>query len=432
MKFRNLKLSIFLIVLGISGLTFASDTESFTVNGLKVILKKNTSTNIISANIYLKGGAAVLTPETAGIENFALIVAQEATKNYPKDKLNSMLEMMDSKIFSNSNMDYSSLQLTCVKENFEASWNIFADILLNPAFDKADADVQRAQIISAIKQTVDNADPYLGQLSTDAFYTDHPYSISVSGTVETVSSFTNNQLKSYLANRMKTSEMLLVVVGNTNRADVEKMVQASFGKLHVGDFNNITYPEVNHQAPSIKVVKRDLPTNYIQGSFSTPSLGTKDFYTMRIASSILRDRLFQEVRTNRGLSYAPAAGSATRFSNFGFIYVTAVNPDTTIKVMRTEVEKISSEKVSDSELRNKVNVMITQYYLGNETNASQANILAAFELSGAGYTESAKYTNYMQQVTTDDILNVCKKYMNNLQFVLLGNPKTLDIDAFMF
>ncbi|PIW69233.1 MAG: hypothetical protein COW08_08270 [Ignavibacteriales bacterium CG12_big_fil_rev_8_21_14_0_65_30_8] len=432
MKFQKLILLIFLVVLGITGLTFASDTESFTVNGLKVILKKNTSTNIISANIYLKGGAAVLTPETAGIENFALIVAQEATKNYPKDKLNSMLEMMDSKIFSNSNMDYSSLQLTCVKDNFEPSWNIFADVLLNPVFDKADVDVQRAQIISAIKQTVDNADPYLGQLSTDAFYTDHPYSISVSGTIETVSSFTPNQLKSYLANRMKTSEMLLVVVGNTNRADVEKMVQASFWKLPVGNFKNISYPEVNHQAPSIKVVKRDLPTNYIQGSFSSPSFGTKDFYTMRIASSILRDRLFQEVRTNRGLSYAPAAGSATRFSNFGFIYVTAVNPDTTIKVMRAEVEKISSEKVTDSELRNKVNVMITQYYLGNETNASQANILAAFELSGAGYTESAKYTNYMQKVTTDDILNVCKKYMNNLQFVLLGNPKTLDIDTFMF
>ena len=120
------------------------------------------------------------------------------------------------------------------------------------------------------------------------------------------------------------------------------------------------------------------------------------------------------------------------FSNFGFIYVTAVNPDTTIKVMRTEVEKISSEKVTDDELRNKVNVMITQYYLGNETNASQANVLAAYELSGVGFTESEKYKEYMQQVTLDEILNVCKKYMNNLQFVLLGNPKTLDIDTFMF
>ncbi len=432
MKFRNLKLSIFLIVLGITGLTFASATESFTVNGLKVILKKNTSTNIVSANIFLKGGAAVLSPETSGIENFALLVAQKATKNYPKDVLNSMLEKMDSKIFSSVNMDYSSLQLRTVKQNFEKSWKIFVDILLNPLFDKNDVELQRAQLISALKQSVDNADPYLRQLSTRAFYTNHPYSVGVRGTIATVSSFSNTQLKSYLKSRINTSSLLLVVVGNIDRAEIEKMVKSSFGSLPVSDFKNIGYPEVKHLAPSIKVVKRKLPTNYIQGSFTAPAFGSKDYYTMIIASSILRDRLFQEVRTNRGLSYAPAAGSANRFSNFGYIYVTAVKPDTTIKVMRAEVEKMRTEKVTANELRNKINVMITRYYLSNETNASQANVLAAYELSGAGYAESLKFKDYMQKVTADEILNVSKKYMKNLQFVLLGNPKTLEIENFMF
>ena len=432
MKFRNLKLSIFLIVLGITGLTFASGTESFTVNGLKVILKKNTSTNIISANIYLKGGAAVLSPETSGIENFALLVAQKGTKNYPKDILNSLLEKMNSKIFSAVNPDYSSLQLRSIKQNFEKSWEIFTDILLNPSFDKKDVELQRAQQISAIKQSIDIADPYLRQLSTRAFYTNHPYSVSVTGTIATISSFTPSQLRNYLKSRLNTSSMLLVVVGNADRAEIEKMVQDSFGKLPVSDFKIIKYPEITHQVPSIKIVKRKLPTNYIQGSFSAPAFGTKDYYTMAIATSILRDRLFQEVRTKRGLSYAPAAGSANRFANFGFIYVTAVKPDTTIKVMHAEVEKMRSEKVSASELRNKVNVMITRYYLANETNASQANILAAFELSGAGFAESAKYKDNMQKVTADDILNVSKKYMKNLQFVLLGNPKSLEIENFMF
>ncbi len=432
MKFRNLKLSIFLIVLGITGLSFASGTESFTVNGLKVILKKNTSTNIISANIYLKGGAAVLSPETSGIENFALLVAQKGTKNYPKDILNSLLEKMDSKIFSTVNSDYSALHLRSVKQNFQKSWKIFADILLNPLFNKKDVDIQRAQQIAVIKQIVDNADPYLRQLSTQAFYTNHPYSVSVIGTIATISSFTGSQLKDYMRSRINTSSMLLVIVGNADRTEIEKMVRDSFGNLPVGDFKAIRYTEVNHQAPSIKIVKRKLPTNYIRGSFPAPAFGTKDYYTMAIATSILRDRLFQEVRTKRGLSYAPAAGSANKFSNFGFIYVTAVKPDTTIKVMHAEVEKIRSEKVSASELTNKVNVMITRYYLGNETNASQANILATFELSGAGYAEGAKYKDNMRQVTTDEILNVSKKYMKDFQFVLLGNPKSLGIENFMF
>lgn len=432
MKFRNLKLSVFLIILGVTGLTFASGPESFTINGLKVILKKNVSTNIISANIYLKGGALVLSPETSGIENLALKVAQEATANYSKDVLNSSLEQMNSKISSFANSDYSFLQLTCIKENFEKSWKIFSDILINPLFDKKDIELQRAQQISNLKQLVDNPDPYLNELSRQAFYNNHPYSVSVNGTIETVSSFTRNQLRSYLKSRLNTSSMLLVVVGNTTRPEVEKMVKDSFGNLPVGNFTTIKNSAVEHSAPSIKIVKRDLPTKYIRGTFPAPAFGTEEYYAMSIATSILRDRLFQEVRTNRGLSYAPSAGSANRFSNFGFIYVTAVDPDTTIKVMHAEVEKITSEMVKSSELKNKVNVLITRYYLGNETNASQANILAAYELSGAGFTESVKYMANMQKVTREAILNVSKKYMKNLQFVLLGNPKQLKVSNFMF
>jgi len=88
-----------------------------------------------------------------------------------------------------------------------------------------DLEIQRAKQISNIKQTVDNGDPYLNELSRQAFYNKHPYSVSVNGTIETVSSFTRNQLISYLKSRLNTSSMLLVVVGNTTRPEVEKMVK---------------------------------------------------------------------------------------------------------------------------------------------------------------------------------------------------------------
>ena len=115
---------------------FAQDIQSFEINGLKVILKQNTSNDIISANMFFKGGVTVLTEDQAGIENLTLVVAQKATKNYPKEQLNAELESMNSQINSNSNQDYSSLNLLCVKQNFEKSWNIFSDIILNPLFSE--------------------------------------------------------------------------------------------------------------------------------------------------------------------------------------------------------------------------------------------------------------------------------------------------------
>jgi zinc protease len=411
---------------------FAQDIQSFEINGLKVILKQNSSNDIISANMYFKGGVTVLTEDQAGLENLTLVVAQKATENYPKEQLNAELESMNSQINSNSNQDYSSVNLLCVKQNFEKSWNIFSDIILNPLFSEEDLNLERDKIIANVKQINDNPDAYLQKLVNEEFYIDHPYSVSVNGTETTLSSFTKKDLSDFYSRRLKTSDMLLVVVGNVTKSELEKKVSESFGNLDKGNFQQIVPPEVIHAAPSIKIVDRDLPTNYIQGTYSAPSRGTEDGYTMLIMNSVLRDRVWEEVRTKRSLSYAPSSFYRANFSNYGAIYVSAVDPDTTIKVMIAELEKLKNDPISDVELRNKIRQFITFYYLGIETNQAQANILAFYELSGIGYKDAINFLNHINKITPEDIRKVAQKYIKNLQFVLIGNPTTLEVSSFMY
>lgn len=423
-----------LIIIGFifSITVFAQDVQSFDVNGLKVIFKQNTSNDIISANMYFKGGVAVLNEDQAGLENLTLVVAQKATKNYPKEKLNSVLERMNSQINSGSNMDYSSLNLLCVKQNFEKSWDIFTDVITNPLFSEEDLKLEKEKMIAGVKQVKDNPDAYLQKLVNEEFYMDHPYSISVNGTEATLSSFTTEDLIDFYSKRLNTSNMLLVVVGNLSKSELENLVQNAFGNLPKGNYKPVTLPEVIHAEPSIKIVNRDLPTNYIQGNYSAPSRGTEDGYTMLIMNSILRDRVWEEVRTKRSLSYAPSSFYRTNFSNYGAIYVTAVDPDTTIKVMRAELEKLKNNQISDIELRNKVRQFITFYYLGNETNQAQANSLAFYELSGIGYADAKNFLSHINKITPQDIQTVAQKYLKNLQFVLIGNPKSLEVSNFMY
>ena len=285
----------------------AQEAQSFEVNGLKVVFKQNTSNDIVSANMYFKGGVTNLTEKQAGLESLTLDVSSKATKNYPKDKLNEALERMNSKLNSNSNDDYSSLSLLCVKQNFDESWKIFADVVLNPVFSEEDLNLERDKMISAVKQVNDNPDALLQKEVNHEFYVDHPYSIEVNGTQETLSSFTPGDLKAYHSGMLETSRMLLVVVGNTTLEDLKSMVNDAFGSITKGSYVTKMPPEVEMSEPSLKVVYRELPTNYIQGTFSAPERGTEEGNTMLIASSILRDRLFEEVRTKRSLSYAPAA-----------------------------------------------------------------------------------------------------------------------------
>ena len=55
-------------------------TSEFEVNGLKVILRRNTATDVIAANLYLLGGSRQLTPSTQGIEALLFAASGAMTK----------------------------------------------------------------------------------------------------------------------------------------------------------------------------------------------------------------------------------------------------------------------------------------------------------------------------------------------------------------
>jgi zinc protease len=410
----------------------AQQTESFTINGLKVIFKENTATDIIAAQMYFKGGVALLEPNTAGLEALTLQIATDASKNYPRDILSSKLESMNSQLSASSGLDYSSINLLCVKQYSDDSWKIFSDVIVNPSFTNEDFQLEKEQQINAVKQNQDDPDSYLSHLVVDAFYNNHPYRVEVFGNEGTLNSFSREQVKEYYKKRLQTSGMLLVVVGNISKEEIEKRVKESFGNISAGNFKEPSLPGVEHGETTLKLADRNLPTVYIEGVFPAPAFASDDYYPMAVATSILQDRLFEEVRTKRSLSYAPASWTNASFSNKGAIYVTTVYPDSTIKVMLNELNKIKEDTISAQELANKINIFVTRYYMRNETFSQQAGLLAAYELSGAGYKDADKYLNFVKKVSPEDIQRVCKGYIKNLQYVLIGNPSSLEIKNFIY
>ncbi len=410
----------------------ATPAESFSVNGLKVILVQNKANDIISANMFFRGGSSALDMKQAGIEELALNVAVLATKNYPKEKLNAELESMDTRIFPSAGRDYAGISLQCVAQNFSRSWKILADIILNPSFDSADVELERAKALAGIRQSKDNPDQYLSSLAMDAFYVDHPYSVDPSGTEKSMRSFTGADLRSFMQGKATASGMLLVVVGNTTRDELEGLARESFGSIPRGGYAPSLPPAVAFQAPSVKIVQRKLPTNYIMGLYPAPQFGSEESYAMSLAESILRFRLFEEVRTKRSLSYAPGAGVGQLFTNYGMIYVTAVKPETTMTVMLDEVRKLQNEPVPEKTLNDQRNTFLTGYYMNMETNATQAALLARYELAGAGYVKAEQFLENIRKVTPEDIRKVCQKYMHNFQFVILGSPGELKLAPFTY
>jgi predicted Zn-dependent peptidase len=224
---------------------------------------------------------------------------------------------------------------------------------------------------------------------------------------------------------------LLVIVGDLNPSDVRELVTASFGKLPRGNYKTELVPGLVFDKSTVEVTPRALPTNYIQGLFTAPSLTSPDIYAMRVASSLLRDRVFEEVRVKRNLSYAPDAFLRSQAANVGGLYVTAVDANQSVRVMLNEIAKLQQQPVRADEIQAIVAQYLTSYYLRQETNAAQAAELAQYELIGSGWRSSVDFWEKITAVTPADVQRVSQKYMRNIRFVVLGDPKSVDTGVFV-
>lgn len=408
----------------------AALVSEFDVNGLKVLLKRREGSLTVAAGLFIRGGAANINAQNAGIETLMLSVATEATTNFPRARMRTELSRMGSVIGSSANNDYSVLSLATTRMHFDRSWQIFSDVVLRPSFTKEDVSlVQERQVVSLSDDT-DNPDVYLQRLQERVAYAGHPYLNSASGTPETVAKLTPDDLRQYHTKLMETSRLLLVIVGDLNPAEVKTLVTESFGRLPRGNYKPETMPQLAFDKSSVDVTPRELPTNYVQGLFTAPSLTSPDIYAMRIASSLLRDRVFEEVRVKRNLSYAPDAFLRTQAANVGGLYVTAVDANQSIRVMLSEIARLQNEPVGNEDIHSVVAQYLTTYYLGQETNAAQAGELAQYELIGGGWRNSVDFLERLSAVTPADIQRVSQKYMKNIRFVVIGNPRSIDTGVF--
>ncbi len=404
--------------------------EEFTVNGLKVLLKQRPASQTVAVGLFIKGGARNITRANAGIEALTLDLSTEATMSFPRERMRRELARTASAVSFGVNRDYSLLSLATTRQYFGSSWDIFVDAALHPRLAPEDFAIVKQRRLTSLSDDQDSPDSLLALMAAGVVYAGHPYQVDPRGTTATVSALTLEDVKAFHARLLQTSRMLLVVVGDIDAAEVQRRVRTAFAKVPVGSYRDAPPPPFAFAAPTVAVTPRELPTNYVQGVYAAPPLTSPDIYPMQVATSILRNRIFEEVRVRRSLSYAPDAFLSEFAANTGGIYVTAVDANQAVRVMLDEVAKLQTEAVSADELKATAQSFLTSHYLDQETNAAQAGELAKYELVGGGWRTSTVLLDRLRAVSSDDVERVARTYMRNIQFVVVGDPQKVDRQVF--
>jgi zinc protease len=407
-------------------LAMASLTTSFDVSGVHVILRQNNANNVVAANLYLLGGARQVTEGNAGIEPILLDVSDRGTQRYPKNSLRRAMSRLGSEIVVAPSADWTMFGIRSSTEVFDSTWAIFADRVTHPNLAKAEVNLVKSQYLSGIRQRRDDPDALASYLADSITFVGHPYAVSVTGTERSLQAVDSATLRDYHRTQFVTSRMLLVVVGNVDRAHIERLVSQSIGRLPRGEYKWTAPPRVPESQTAVVIERRQLPTNYIIGYYSGPLANGRDYQALRVATSVLTGRMFAEIRIRQNLTYDVHAPFVDRAATAGGLYVSTVAPDTTLKLMRAAIVDLQQGMLDPAGLRQLEDQFITEYFLDNETNAAQADFLARSELYGGDYKEADRFVDELKRVSPEDIQRVARRYMKGFRFAYVGDPSKLN------
>ena len=398
-----------------------TSTTSFTVNHVRVILRHNGANDVVAANVYLLGGTRQLTEQTAGIEALMLNASDGGTRRFPREALRETIARTGATIVIQPSLDWTAFGLRTLRQAFDSSWAVFADRLVEPRLDSSDVERSRRQMVTAALQSAADPDVTVARLADRLLYANHPYRLDPNGTPTSLTALTPAAVRAYHDRWVVQSRLLVVVVGNIDRPDLERAIGTTLSTLPVGSYAWQPPPSLTPDSAHVAELSRPLATNYILGYYPGPRAGTPDYAALRIATAVLSGRMFAEVRSRQHLAYAVEAPFLEGAIGVGGLYVTTTNPAAALNAMAYEVQRMKTTLVDPEGLTTLVGQFITDYFLKNETNADQASFLARAELYDGDYRRAASFVASLRMVTPEDIRRVATEYMHDVRFGFVGD-----------
>ena len=147
----------------------------------------------------------------------------EGTASRDALALSETLQRLGATLSTRASLETSTVTLSALTEQLDASLDLFADVILNPAFKDADMARIRQQTLAAIQQEAAQPFSMALRVMPRLLYGDgHPYSLPLTGTgtVESVNGLTVADLERFHRTWFVPNNAKLIVVGDTTIAQM--------------------------------------------------------------------------------------------------------------------------------------------------------------------------------------------------------------------
>jgi len=406
-------------------------------NGMVVYLLEDHELPLVSIQAYIGSGSVYEPADKTGLAGLTgTVLRSGGTSAVPAEALDDELEFMASSIEASIGADSGSLSMSSLKKNFARTLELYAQVMMAPAFREDRVDQTRNRLIEAIRRENDEPKEVADRELNKSIYQGHP--LGRYPTVESVGRISRDDLVSFHRRFFHPNNVILAVSGDFDRKEIIPSLTKAFGQWKRGE---IALPTVPSPPPVVKpavlLVKKDINQTVIRMGHLGIDKNNPDLHAIYVMNAILggsgfNSRLMSVVREKEGLAYnVDSSFQAGRRFPGTFEAETETKAGSSaraIGLMKEIISGMTREPVSDAELSLAKESIINSFIFGFTNTASVVNQQARLEYYGypKGYLEN--FRRNISLVTKQDVLRVAKKYLHPeaMTLVVVGDEKRFD------
>jgi zinc protease len=406
-------------------------------NGMVIFLQEDHELPLIDGAARIRGGSVNEPAGKTGLMDiYGEVWRTGGTKSQTGDQLDDFLEVRAAKVETGSGPDSTTINFSCLKADLDDVFKVFVDVLRNPEFRADKIDIAQKEEGDGISRRNDQVGEIAQRESVKLAYgSDNPYARVPE--YATVAAITRQDLIDWHGKYVHPNNIILGISGDFDSAAMEARLRAAFGSWPKGPAlpkNDVQYAPAK---PGYYVIPKD---DVNQSTIHMVALGTTrdnpDYYAISVFNEAFgggfSSRLFNDIRTKRGLAYSVGGGIGTNFGHPGILQVAmGTKSGSTIEAIQAageDIDNLAKQPITDEEIQHAKDAILNAFIFRLDSPDKILGERVVYEYYGYPPDWLDKYQAEIKKVTAADVNRVAAKYLHKDQLAVLvvGNTKEFD------
>src|SRR5215471_11802703 len=406
-------------------------------NGMVIFLQEDHELPLIGGTARIRGGSVSEPASKVGlVDMYGDVWRTGGTKTQTGDQLDDFLEVRAAKVETGGGPDSTSIGFNCLKGDLDDVFKVFVDVLQNPEFRADKLDIAQKAMEDSISRRNDEADAIAHREAIKLAYgPNNPYARIAE--YATVAAVTRQDLIDWHAKYVHPNNIILGITGDFDSAAMEARLRAAFESWPKGP--TLPKPDIKYDPakPGYYLIPKE---DVNQSNIRMVGLGTTranpDYYAISVFNEAFgggfSSRLFNDIRTKRGLAYGVGGGIGTNFGHPGVLQISIGTKSQStvdaIKAIDEDIDNIAKEPFTEGDVKRAKDDILSAFVFRLD---SPDKILAermVYEYYGYPPDWLDKYQAEIKKITAADVNRIAAKYMHKdkLAVLVVGNTKEFD------